>query len=215
MPNCFLQYPIFRMVHYSNVEYILRNGLCCKTHENADPDYINIGDTNLIQQRNEYIVGINPPGGNLGDFVPFYFGGHTPMLLNITTGYRGVTQRPQQDIVFICCIIENIVQECKEWCFTDGHAKNHITEFYNDLQHLNKLDWAAIQNQWWSPTLDDRDKSRKKQAEFLVKGYVPTQCIHCIIVKNEQRKTDIEEIIRGTGLNIPVKIDINNKLYYP
>lgn len=132
------------MIHYSNIEYILKNGICCRNHTKADPDYINIGDTSLIQQRNTYAIGINPPGGNLGDFVPFYFGGHTPMLLNIKTGYRGIKKHPQQDIVFIRCIIEKIDQKCTEWCFTDGHAKNFITEFYNDLSYLSNLDWNTI-----------------------------------------------------------------------
>jgi len=87
------QRPVFRMVHANNVEYILKNGICCRTHPLADPDYINIGDTHLITQRDEYMVPINPPDGNLGDYVPFYFGGHSPMLLNIKTGHRGVSKR--------------------------------------------------------------------------------------------------------------------------
>lgn len=215
MPTDLQSFPVFRMVHYDNVEHILQNGLCCRTHKDADPNYINIGDTTLIQQRTQYAVGINPPGGNLGDFVPFYFCGHTPMLLNIKTGYRGITQRPQQDIVFICCIIEEITKECKEWCFTDGHAKNCITEFYNDLRYLNQLDWDTIKSQWWNATEEEMDKPRKKQAEFLVKNRVPVSCIRYIVVKNQQRKTEIEKMISNNGLTISVHIDMNNKLYYP
>jgi hypothetical protein len=189
--------------------------MCCRNHLNADPNYINIGDTDLILQRNTYTVGINPPGGNLGDFIPFYFGGHSPMLLNIKTGYRGITQRPQRDIVFVCCKIEIIVQQCPHWCFTDGHAKNKMTEFFNDVRSLDKVDWKIISEQIWRATEEDEDKPRRKQAEFLVKDFIPTNCIYCLIVKNQNRKDEIEAIVSNAGLNIPVKIDTNNKLYYP
>ena len=75
MPVDYLQKPIFRMVHFDNLEYVLRNGMCTRNHTLADPDYINIGDSDLISQRQEYPAKIVPPGGNLGDYVPFYFGG--------------------------------------------------------------------------------------------------------------------------------------------
>ena len=110
--------------------------------------HINIGDTHLVSQRNEFIVPIDPPDGNLGDYVPFYFGGHSPMLLNIKTGHRDITQRPQKDIVFICCLIHKIVEVCDEWCFTDGHAKEKISDFYNDLQHLDMIDWQIVDELW-------------------------------------------------------------------
>lgn len=209
------QLPIYRMVHYNNVEHLLSHGMCCKTHTEADPDYINIGDTTLILQRNEYPVGINPPGGQLGDFVPFYFSGHTPMLFNIKTGYRGIVRRPQEDIIFICCTIGRVIELCQEWCFTDGHAKNRLTEFYNDLNHLHTLDWDTIHNQWWHASEDDMDRPRKKQAEFLVKEKVPVGCINSIIVHNQQRKENIEELIQRKRLQISVIVDESHKLYYP
>jgi len=215
MPENIKHRPIFRMIHYKNVAHILENGICCRSHKNADPEYINIGDTTLISQRQEYSVGINPPGGNLGDFIPFYFGGHSPMLYNIKTGYRMIPQRPQEDIVYICCIIENIVRECSDWCFTDGHAKNHITEFYNDLCYLNKIDWEVIDSQWWHATENDIDKPRRKQAEFLVKNFIPVSSISAIIVKNKERKDYIDSLVRNTGLSMSINVDTNNKLYYP
>lgn len=128
---------IFRMIHYSNLEFILEHGLHTKNSLACDPNYINIGDVQLIEQRQNFHVGINPPGGDLGDYIPFYFGGHSPMLLNIKTGYRGIQQRPQDELIYIVCRISEIVSQCPEWCFTDGHAKNNITEFYNNVTDLS------------------------------------------------------------------------------
>ena len=94
---------IFRMIHYSNLEFILEHGLHTRNSPACDPNYINIGDVQLIEQRQNFHVGINPPGGDLGDYIPFYFGGHSPMLLNIKTGYRGIQQRPQDELIYIVC----------------------------------------------------------------------------------------------------------------
>ena len=205
---------LFRIVHINNVEYILRNGMFTHQHAQADPNYINIGDSSLIAQRHVHAVGINPPGGNLGDYVPFYFGALSPMLLNIMTGYRGITQRPQRDIVYICCKLDDLTTHCGEWCFTDGHGKNAITEFYNDIAQLGEVDWNVVGERYWNNTDDDFDKMRKKQAEFLVQGNVPPICISRIVVYNADASNTVQEIVDRLGLEIPVRINPNNQFYY-
>ena len=215
-PNDLTQRSIYRMVHYENIEYILKNGMCCQSHPLADPNYIDIGYAKLISQRKEYKVRIDPPNGNFGDCVPFYFGGHSPMLLNIKTGERDITRRPQEDIVFVCCKIFRIVYFCEaQWCFTDGHAKAKNSAYYNNVQELVKIDWQMVFEQWWRNTADDNDRERRKQAEFLVKYYVPVNCFHGLLVKNQQRKEGVERIVTRLGLKIPVKADTNNQLFYP
>lgn len=206
---------IYRIVHLDNVEYLLTHGMFTKNHSHADPNYINIGDNGLIAQRNSYPVGINPPNGVLGDYVPFYFGPLSPMLLNIKTGYRGITQRPQGEIVYIICKVNTLVGNCEEWCFTDGHAKEQmVTEFYNDLEDLDKVHWDVVNLRYWHPVDEFMDRQVRKQAEFLVKHHVPVNCISSIVVLNEQRKTFIEEITTRLGLEIPVRVNPNNKFYY-
>jgi hypothetical protein len=206
---------LFRMVHYENLEHLLRNGLCCKDHENADPDYINIGDNGLIASRNEFEVPI-PPGGKLGDYVPFYFAGHSPMLLNIKTGFRGVTKRPQHEIVFVVCKLKDVLAHCKQFVYTDGHAKDRLTDFYNDIGIINDvIRWDMVSLQYWAPTEEHYDSQRCKQAEFLVKKEVPVTCIEGILVKNDDRKLYVEKILQKLHLQLPVGVDFKNKYYYP
>ena len=45
---------VFRIIHVSNVEYLLTHGIFTKQSEQADPNYINIGDSKLIAQRNDH-----------------------------------------------------------------------------------------------------------------------------------------------------------------
>ncbi|OOG73798.1 DUF4433 domain-containing protein [Algoriphagus sp. A40] len=205
---------VFRIVHINNVEYLLSHGMFTRNHELADPNYINIGDNGLIAQRSTYSVGINPPNGVLGDYVPFYFGPLSPMLLNIKTGHRGITQRPQNEIVYIVCRVEAIVEQCQEWCFTNGHAKDKLSQFYNDLNDLDQVYWDTVGLRYWNPTESYLDRQVRKQAEFLVKNHVPTTCISSIIVLDEQRKAIVEEIINRLGMKIPVHVNPNNQFYY-
>jgi|WetSurMetagenome_2_1015567.scaffolds.fasta_scaffold239955_1 hypothetical protein len=206
---------LFRIVHIKNIEYLLTHGMFTREHAKADPRYINIGDSNLIEQRKDYPVGINPPNGTLGEYVPFYFGPLSPMLLNIKTGYRGIKQRPQDKIVYVCCKLDDLITQCTEWCFTDGHAKNRITSFYNTIHDLNKVDWNIVAEQYWSNTEDDYDRMRRKQAEFLVKVHVPVQCIHTIVVFNQETSTLVKDILVKLSLNINVSVNPKNRFYYP
>lgn len=205
---------LLRIIHINNVEYILRNGMFTRNHPLSDPDYINIGDSHLIEQRNDYPVSINPPNGTLGEYIPFYFGAHSPMLLNIKTGYRGITRRPQSDIVYICCKFTSIKKYCPKWCFTDGHSKNVLTRFFNTEDNFNEVDWSIVHEQYWHNTEDDFDRMRRKQAEFLVKDHVPVHCFDCIVVFNVEKRNFVQGIIDEIGLDIKVKIDTGNKFYY-
>ncbi len=203
---------LFRIVHIDNLKYLLEHGMFHKLHESADPNYINIGDNTLIQQRNDHDVGISPPNGQLGEYVPFYFGGLSPMLLNIKTGHRGIIQRPQEEIIYICCNIQSIIERCSFWCFTDGHAKNAITTFYNHVVDLSHVDLKLAGERYWYNTDEDFDKMRKKQAEFLVKFHVPADCISNIIVYNDAANKQVSELV--TESNRDIKVHIAKNFYY-
>jgi len=200
------------MIHIDNVEHVLVNGICARTHPNADPHYINIGDSGLIANRNVYGVKVIPPGGVLGEYVPFYLGPHSPMLLKIRDGNGGVTRRPQSDIVYLLCKMNDVVAACPEWCFTNGHAKMEITEYYKDVKDLDNVDWNMVSERYWRNNDDDFDRMRRKQAEFLVKHHVPTACIAAIATYNATAQQAVEAVIKKLGVNIPVRAKSN--LYY-
>ncbi len=202
------------MVHHANVAYILEHGMYTQKSPKADPNYISIGDTKLIQDRQVYKLKVKN-GRSLGEYIPFYFAGHSPMLYNIKTGYRGITKRKQEDIIFIVCEVQDIVGSCPEWVFTDGHAKNTITRFYTDIGEISSLDWSIIKSRYWSNTEEDYDIMRKKQAEFLVYKHVPVTCIKGLVVKNTSKEFEIAKIVRKLDLSIKIYIDTNCKYYYP
>lgn len=200
------------MLHFDNLERILRDGMYAP-NARFDPAYVNIGDEALIAQRGEFNVPI-APGGVLSDYVPFYFGGCSPMLLNIKTGYRGVRQRSQSEIVYLCTHIETIIKTCREWCFTDGHAKDRLTTYLNQVDGLAQIDWNTVSSKYWSSTPEDPDKMRRKQAEFLVKTHVPAACFSGVIVHNETAGDKTKQIMNNIGITMPIHIDMNHNYYY-
>lgn len=201
------------MVHWKNVEHILKHGMCCREHVNYDPNYVEIGMRTLIGDRHVHPVPFEG-AGNLGEYVPFYFAGHSPMLYMIAHGYGGVEQRPQDDIVFLVCDFQKIKQLGLEYYFTDKNAKIAVANFYKDELDFDKLDWNTIKARDWKNDETDLARKDKKQAEFLVRQHVPVTCLHFIVVKSESRKVYFDELISNLGLSIKVFVDVDRKLYF-
>lgn len=201
------------MVHWSNVEYILKNGMTYRDHDLRDPDYVNIGMRSLIADRHEYPVPIDG-AGMLGEYVPFYFAGHSPMLYLIRDGKSGVKQRLQNDIVYFVCKFEKIKQENLPFLFTDRNTKIAVANYYQNEDDFDKLDWGSIKTQNWASDNTNLARRDLKQAEFLIHKEVPVSCIHGIVVKTSERKIYFDEMIINLGLSIPVYVDDRCKLYY-
>lgn len=202
-----------RLLHWQNVEYVLTHGLCCREHENADPDYINIGHRQLISDRHEHTIPI-AGAGSLGEYVPFYFAGHSPMLYLIMHGYKGVQKIPQEDLVYIGVYYSKIKEHELEFVFTDRNAKMAVANFYTDEADFDKINWDIVRSKHWGSDEINLERRDLKQAEFLVRSHVPVSCIQAIIVKTPERKVYFENIIANLGLKIAVKQDDSAKLYY-
>lgn len=80
---------------------------------------------------------------------------------------------------------------------------------------MDKLNWECINARDWKNTETNIQKQDLKQAEFLVRYHLPINLISAIVVKNDIRKIEIEELFQTAGIRIPVHIDRENKLYYP
>lgn len=204
---------IFRMTHIDNVPFIVQNGLWSKLSPVQDPNFIPIGNPDIIDKRTNKFVVLIPPGGVLGEYVPFYFSGHSPMLYNITTGYN-VRRVLQRDIVFIVCDAFEIADAGIPYCFTDGNATKSISKFYNSLEGLEELCWDCIRAKIWKNTEDDYDRVRKKMAEFLVKDHIPASLIRGIIVKNAEAEQRVAEMLGGSLSECRIKVDTECEYYY-
>ena len=207
--------PLYRIVHWQNVEYILRHGLGWSEHPEANPDFVNIGHRQLISDRHTHPIPKLANAGNLGEYIPFYFGPFSPMLLMIKNGTPPVQKRPQEDIVYVISSVKTIQEAGLEYCFTDKQAKRKLANFYREDEHFDKIDWEVVGQRYWNDTPDYQDRQDRKQAEFLVRYHIPVSCINWLAVRTEDRKRYFEAMITDLNLPIQVFIDTNNKLYYP
>ena len=122
---------IFRITHRANLPWVLGNGLHCASSQQRDPAFVSIGNPDLIGKRTHRLVPAGP-GGTLSDYVPFYFTPRSPMLLNIKTGYNGIRQRRNDEIVVFVTYVPKLMQNNIPFVFTDRHAYLATARFFSD-----------------------------------------------------------------------------------
>lgn len=195
---------LYRITSRENLSHILEYGICNKNHPDANPDFVSIGNHDIIGRRNDHEVKIDGYG-NIGDYVPFYFSPKSIMLFNILTGY-GVSKVNPEEIIFLITDIESAVNCNQLYFFSDGQANTRISKHYNDLKDLNKIDWEVVQSGDFSKSNTDNDRTRRYQAEFLIHRKVPVNCIKGIVVYNESCATFVKKKLALTDLIIQVHI---------
>lgn len=200
---------VYRMTHIANIPHILENGITHRSSPKHNPNYISIGDTSLISTRNTKEVTVdngdylNPyaPKITLGQFIPFYFGVKMPMLYVMQNGGNFVpTSTPAKNIIYIACSLSNIINKYERYFFSDGHAIDNLTSFYDKtkIDDLPKIiDWTAIKEPYWGG-LEKLLLKRKKQAEFLLQDDLSSNLIvgfgcYDEVVKNKLVLLGIEE----------------------
>jgi hypothetical protein len=200
---------VFRIIAMENLEIDLKKGLYSKNNAKPDSKRVVIGSTEIISSRDQRVVKCYPDTV-VNDYVPFYFSFRTPMLYNIITGL-GVPKRAQKDIVYLCCRLQDLATDEFQWCFTNANAAEKITKFYNELRHLEKVDWHSIKTTDFrnNNTDGDEDRIRKKHAEFLVKDHVPRTKIKGVAVLNTAVKGQVEDIVSACKLQVEVKVKPN------
>lgn len=128
--------------------------------------------------------------------------------VRIATGYDGIKKIPQTDIIYLVSRLDIIQSAGLQFVFTDGHARATITSFFsaNDVEKLKELDWQIIYSSDWKNTEQDKDRQRKKQAECMIKDFIPITCVERILVFDEIAKEKVVLLIQETGNYVPVQI---------
>jgi hypothetical protein len=203
---------IFRITHRNNIPWILRHGLHCRRSEVHDPDFEPIGNPELIERRSERQVPI-PPGGTLDDYVPFYFTPFSPMLYNIKTGYGGIKQRPNTDIVVLVSSLPALRQNGVSYVFTDRHAYLQTANFYADDAKIGTaVDFALLSRRDFSRDAEHPENFDRYQAEALAHRSVPVSALLGIGCYTSDIKTELEAIC--SHLRLTTKIVVRAEWYF-
>jgi hypothetical protein len=132
-------------------------------------------------------------GGVVADYVSFRF--------THRSGYLDAIARdtPEQagEILFLIARAETVVRTLSQWCFTDGHTIEAVTNFFDDVADLQRIDWDALcttrsTGRW---LLSDPDVIRRQQAEFLIARHLPWSLISGMAVRDEHRASRVERLL--------------------
>lgn len=107
---------------------------------------------------------------SLHDYVPLYFGVHTPMQYVVT---RDDIDNQHTTIVFIEIDIDTVFKR-DGTVYTDGNAASSSTVFFDDEAGVDQIDWGIVYD---TPNCYSAEYKRKKCAEVLVPDSVGPECI--------------------------------------
>lgn len=96
-----------------------------------------------------------------------------------------------------------------DFFFTDGHGTMGYTTDYVGLARLGEVDWDVIPLRQWSNTVQDPDRKRRKQAEFLVHDVFPFELVQRIGVYSHTVKLQVEQVLEDLELEVPVSVEFD------
>ena len=197
---------LFRITHVANIPWLLANGLHAPNGAMADPNFVAIGNPDLIDKRTHKRVPV-PPGGTLPDYIPFYLTPKSIMLLNIKTGWNGIKQRPNGDIAILVSSCAEMAKSGVAMLYTDRHAYTATASWSDKAADLaTMIDWKILREHDFARSDDYPDKKERYQAEALAHRHVPPGALLGIGCVDDPIKRAIETYVGVAGLKIRVVV---------
>ncbi|MBF0284635.1 MAG: DUF4433 domain-containing protein [Magnetococcales bacterium] len=192
---------LFHITHARNLTGMIQSGRLWSDQQRIDQGFahVNIGYSDIKERRRSRHVPL-PDGGFVGQYVPFYFAPRSPILFTIHKGKVTGYSDGQTGIVYLRSTIGKALESNRPYCFTDGHAEMGVTRFSRDLDQLESLiDWTLLKAKYWNDTVEDSDRKRRRQAEFLVFDYFPWGSLIEIGAMNEDAAEEARNILEGVA----------------
>ncbi len=194
---------LYHITHVDNLERILKEGLFSRNE--AIERGISFRDISMkeVQDRRK---GKEIFGRTIHDYVALYFNPRNPMM------YVEINRK--EKIAVIAVSLEVILKEGV--IFSDGNAASDKTEFYNEFDALEKLDWRSILAEYWTDGwgLPDYEKKRKICAEVLVPQMVEVEYFEKLFFPNETLKNEMEEKLGYLLENLGISVEIVPAIFF-
>ncbi|MBI5544622.1 MAG: DUF4433 domain-containing protein [Deltaproteobacteria bacterium] len=186
---------LYHFTHLENLENSLRLGLLSYNQQLAlGVNHHSIADSGIQERRSEMVVPI-PPGGVVHDYVPLYFTKLSPMLLSIVSS-KNVDQLLLVHFAFPISLLDQTGV-----VFTNHAANGSVTPaFYSDPNHLDALNWKAIDSTKWGTP--ERDK-QARMAEALVRDRLDPRLAARVYVWNDHYADEVRKIYNAVGAPPP------------
>jgi hypothetical protein len=207
--------PIYRFIHIDNLRGCLeQDGLCAPNHYPDDGLVYQTIHNEEVQNKRHVTAIPCGPGGTIHDYVPFYFGYLSPMMLNLKTGRVPGYTEGQTPLIYLVTTAQAVRHSGARFVFSNGHGLATFTYWFDDLEQLDQVDWSIVYERYWKDTLEDMDRQRRKQAEFLVHRFCAWSLIREIDVINQVMKQRVEEILAGYPAKLHKPVTVRPEWYY-
>jgi hypothetical protein len=190
---------IYHITHVDNLRSILADGRLCTYNELCETGkrHVSIAYQDIQERRAKIIVPCGR-GGTLHEYVPFQFAPRSPMLYTINKGNVPGYSEGQSPLLHLVSTIEFVRDAGLAFIFTNGHAIMRLTDFFDDLAKLDQIDWEVMSARYWHDTVNDSDRKRRRQAEFLVHKFFPCRLITEIGVVNSQMGAQVTALLQSS-----------------
>ena len=207
--------PIYRIIHVDNLYvYLQRGGLHATNHTPEDGlTYRTIHSLDIQNKRQMRRIPCGS-GGVIHDYVPFYFGYLSPMMLQLKTGRVEGYDEGQEPLIYLVSMAQAVRESGSAFVFSDGHGIAAFTDWYDDLADLNKVDWDMVYERYWADNTDDMDRQRRKQAEFLVHRFCSWELIQEVATVNARMKKNVETIMSRFPSQLNRTVRVRPEWYY-
>ncbi len=207
--------PIFRIVHVDCLRTLLqRRGLQAANHTPSDGlPYRTIHNVDIQGQRHIRNIPCGPQG-TLHDYVPFYFGFLSPMLLQLKTGRVAGYSEGQEPLIYLVSTVQAVAEAGLHFVFSNGHGIAAFTGWFDDVNRLDEVDWNMVYQRYWRDEVNDMDRQRRKQAEFLIHQSCPWALIQEIGALNMRMKARVEDILSAFDASQRPVVNIRAGWYY-
>ena len=129
------------------------------------------------------------------------------MLLKLKTGEVPGYNEGQEPLVYLVSNAQAVAEADLGFVFTDGHAYAAFSSWFDNLKMLAQVDWIAVASRYWGAQNDPSGElQRRKQAEFLVHGFLDWALIHEVAVIDNAHKEQVEEVLEEYGSETSVAV---------
>ena len=207
--------PIFRFIHLDNLDTLMRrDALHAPNHVPGDGlPYRFCHDPEVQGARAAVTITVGP-GGTIHDYVPFYFGYLSPMMFTLKTGRVAGYDEGQEPLIYLVSTAQAVANAGVPFAFSDGHGLAFFTGWFDRLERLDAVDWEMVYKQYWSDNVNDLDRQRRKQAEFLVYQTCPWSLIQEIVVINTAIREHVEAIQASFHASERKMVKVERRWYY-
>ena len=199
---------IYHITDAGNLESILQQGGLYSTNAlmGQGADYTSIAYEGIQDRRAVFPVPCGP-GGVLHDYIPFYFGPRSPMLYTINRGNVSSCPNGQKTIVHLVSTAEAVNEAGLQFVFTDGHGIVAWSNYDDGLGDLDQIDWPLMEATYWYDKIEDMDRKRRRQAEFLVHNLMPWFLIDEVVVLSSAVEQQVSNLLESAEQTTLVRTD--------